>query len=293
MLLLGRGRRPDQRREGTGTVPASSPASERPARNNSSSLRRAIQVLNEIAASEADSGEECTLAELSRTLGMARSTVHRLAAPLLDAGLIEQSQSGYRLGQHCAYLGGIYLDQVDLRSLAHEHLAHLVAKTGETAHLVLRSGLEMTYIDKVESPSALRMYSRVGGRMPLYCTGAGKALLAYSSDAIIDAVIAAGLPRRTPNTITDGARLRKDLAKIRARGYSVDEVENEPGIRCVGAAVFGPDGSPVAAISLSGPDNRLTARIAPRLGVLVAAESGAISRRISGTRRHANGLAPD
>lgn len=274
-------------------MPTSRPSSEGSARNNSSSLRRAIQVLNEIAASQADGGEECTLAELSRTLGMARSTVHRLVAPLLDAGLIEQSPSGYRLGQHCAYLGGIYLDRMDLRSLAHEHLARLVTKTGETAHLVLRSGLEMTYIDKVESPSALRMYSRVGGRMPLYCTGAGKALLAYSSDAVVDAVIAAGLSRRTPGTITDGVRLRQDLVKIRARGYSVDEIENELGIRCVGAAVFGPDGWPAAAISVSGPDSRLTARIAPRLGALVAAEADAISRRLGGTRRHVGDAAPN
>lgn len=274
-------------------MPALPAASEGSARNNSSSLRRAIHVLDEIAACQAAGGEECTLAGLSRTLGMARSTVHRLVAPLVDAGLIEQSPSGYRLGLHCAYLGGIYLDRMDLRSLAHEHLARLVAKTGETAHLVLRSGLEMTYIDKVESPSALRMYSRVGGRMPLYCTGAGKALLAYSSDEVVDTVIAAGLPRRTPGTITDGDRLRRELAKIRARGYSVDEIENELGIRCVGAAVLGPDGSPAAAISVSGPDSRLTARIAPRLGALVSAEADVVSRRLGGTGHRASDAAPN
>lgn len=268
-------------------MPASRPDGDAPARNNSSSLRKAIQVLNEVAATQTGDREECTLAELSQTLGMARSTVHRLLTPLMDAGLVEQSQSGYRLGQHCAYLGGIYLDRLDLRAIAHDYLESLVAKTGETAHLVLHSGLEMTYIDKVESPSALRMYSRVGGRMPLYCTGAGKALLAYLPDATLDAVIAAGLARRTPHTITDGANLRQDLATIRARGYAIDEIENELGIRCVGAVVFGPDGSPAAAISLSGPENRLTTGLVPKLGTMVAAEADAISRRLGANGYHA------
>jgi DNA-binding IclR family transcriptional regulator len=256
----------------------------RRARNDSSSLRRAIQVLDEIAEWQAAGRPGRTLAGLAEGLGMSRSTVHRLLAPLVDAGLVERSPSGYRLGRHTAYLGGIYLDGLDLRSLAREHLESLVARTGETAHLVVRSGTEMTYIDKVESPAALRMHSRVGGRMPLYCTGAGKALLAFLPDDVTREVIAEGLVARTPTTIVDGAELRRDLALIRERGYSVDEVENEPGIRCIGAVVFGRDGRPAAAISLSGPANRLTADVVPRFGPMVAAEAGRISRRLGSGR---------
>ncbi|MEU6409758.1 IclR family transcriptional regulator [Microbispora sp. NPDC046933] len=266
-----------------GVMAEASPKDQQPTRNNSSSLRRAIHVLNEIAAWQSDGGQDCALPELSKRLSMSKSTVHRLLAPLIDAGLVEQSPYGYRLGQHTAYLGGIYLDRLDLRSVAREHLESLVASTGETAHLVLHSGTEMTYIDKVESPAALRMHSRVGVRMPLYCTGAGKALLAYLP-AVVDEVIARGLPSRTPTTIVDGEELRRDLARTRERGYSVDEVENEPGIRCVGAVVFGRDGRPAAAISLSGPENRLTRELVPRLGPMVAAEADRISKRLGSSR---------
>lgn len=249
-------------------------------RNNSSSLRRAIKVLNVIAEVQEREGKDCNLAQLSKEADVARSTAHRLLAPLIEAGLVAQTSAGYRLGQHTAYLGGIYLDQLDLRSTARDHLESLVERTGETAHLVLRTGTEMTYIDKVESPMALRMYSRVGGRMPMYCTGAGKALLAHLPDSVVAEIIHKGLARRTPTTIVTGEELRRELAETRTRGYSVDEEENEPGIRCVGAVVFDQTDAPVAAISVTGPENRLTKSLVSEFGSMVAAEAEAVSRRL-------------
>ena len=138
----------------------------------------------------------------------------------------------------------------------------------------------VVYLEKVESPLAVRMHSEVGAMNPLYCTGLGKALLAFSSADLINSVCARPLEPRTMRTITTAEGLREDLARIRDRGYSIDDVENEEGIRCVGAPIFGHDGTPIAAISLAGPVNRITLEAVDDLGPKVAEAALDVSRRL-------------
>jgi DNA-binding IclR family transcriptional regulator len=175
-------------------------------------------------------------------------------------------------------LGEAYLAGIDLRSVARPILEELVADTGETAHLVVFDEPYVVYVDKVDSPSAVRMHSRVGGRMPLYCTAAGKAMLAWLPDDVVDRVLAEPTPARTAHTLTSAGAVRADLEVIRARGWSLDDVENEAEIRCVGAAIFDRSGAVVAACSLSGPDQRITSERAYDLGPRVRAAADAIGR---------------
>jgi DNA-binding IclR family transcriptional regulator len=252
-------------------------------RNNSSSLRRALSILLFLAE---DHGHPlgATLTDLAVGLGLSKSTVLRLVAPLREVRLVDQdAESGrYQLGPQNALLGQLYLERLDIRRTAAPHLQQLAQEVRETVHLVAFDPPEIVYIDKVESPQAVRMHSRIGGRQPAYCTATGKLFLTHVAEDVLEQVVAAGMPARTPNTITTPDRLRTELAAIRERGYAVDDVENEPDIRCVAAPVFDHNGAVTTALSVSGPASRITPERVTEVGELVAETARAISRRLGG-----------
>jgi len=249
-------------------------------RNNSSSLRRALSVLRFIA--ENDSGRPLGLAELAMGTGLPKSTLKRLVVPLVDEGLLQQSadNGAYSLGAFTAYLGGQYLERLDLRTLGRPVLEGLTADTSETAHLVIRDGFEVVYIDKVDSPNPVRMYSRIGNRLPMYCTATGKAILSQLPTHVLDELAEGGLPRLTPTTLTNVADLRRAVDKARANRYAVDNGENEIGIRCAGAAILDQSGRPVGALSVSAPDVRVSDTRLAELGELVGVAAAALSHRL-------------
>ena len=253
----------------------------RPVRNNSSSLRRALSILAFIGDADDHPGG-LTLGELATGVSLSKSTLLRLLAPLCESALLEQdTQSGrYRLGPANAYLGQIYLERLDLPNLARDALRRMMQESGETAHLVVIDGIEVLYLDKVEARQPVRMYSRIGTRQPAYCTGVGKALLAYAEPDVVDAVIAAGMPRRTPRTITTEPALIRELGSIRERGYAIDNIENEEDIRCVAAPIFDHRSVAIAALSISGPANRVTPERITDLGRLARRAAAEISQRL-------------
>jgi len=213
-----------------------------------------------------------------------KATALRLLDTLIEAGLVRCDDTGrYRLGPQCAVWGSAFIDHLDLRTEAHDLLTALAELSGETAHLGIPDGARILYIDKIDSPHSLRMFSRVGATNPMYCTGLGKAILAFAGPALADEVIAAGLDRRTENTITGPDDLRAELARVRRAGYAVDDVENEDGVRCVGAPVFDHRGAPVAAFSVAGPVSRMTreriADLAPRIADAGAELSARLGHR--------------
>jgi DNA-binding IclR family transcriptional regulator len=254
-------------------------------RNNSSSLRRALSILLELGA---DSTPQAglTLIELAAALELNRSTLLRLLAPLVETRLVERDPgtSRYRLGSRNAQLGQVFLERLDRRRVAHEVLVDLVRQCGETVHLVNAELPEVVYIDKIDSPQAVRMHSRIGNRMPCYSTSVGKAILAHADEATVEMVVRNGMPARTPTTITTAEGLRSDLALIRERGYALDDSENEPDIRCVAAPLFDHAGEVSSAISISGPAHRVTPEREAELGRLVAVAADEISRRLGATR---------
>ena len=159
-------------------------------------------------------------------------------------------------------------------------MAELSQLSNETCHLGVRDGDCVLYIDKVESPHSLRMVSRVGGTNPLHCTGIGKAILAWLPPDELDEYCSRPLERRTANTIVAPEILRAELQRTRDRGYAVDDIENEIGVRCVGAPIFDHDGDLVGAVSLAGPTLRMTWERVEQLTAPVIEAAREISARL-------------
>jgi DNA-binding IclR family transcriptional regulator len=222
-------------------------------RNNSSSLRRALSLLDLVAAT-AGRDQGANLTELATGIESTKSTVLRLLAPLVEAQLVSQDSDGtYRMGIGVLGLAGAYLADLDIRTAAQPVLRELADATGHTAHLLVYSEGRVTYVDKVTGNSPIQMASRVGDTGTAYSTASGKAMLAYLGDEEVRRVVELGMPAKTPQTITDAQELRDHLAVVRKQGYAYDDLENEAGIRCVAAPVFNHTGAVAAAVSVSGP----------------------------------------
>lgn len=256
-------------------------------RNSSSSLRKALRLLSVISENPAVP-EGLALTELAKISGINKSTVLRLVSPLIDENLIDRDRvSGkFRLGFGSLRLGQSYLDSLDLRSAANEELRALMRETANTVHLVILSGHDVVYVDKVEDEATVRMASRVGATMPAYCTAVGKAIMAYSSEEVVSSILSVPLRAITPKTITDPAALRLELAAVRRRGYSIDDRENEPEVRCVAAPIFNHDDVVVAALSVSSLTSRMTPAKVREVGPMAAAVGLRISAKL-GSRRAA------
>ncbi|WP_324668807.1 IclR family transcriptional regulator [Geochorda subterranea] len=238
-------------------------------------VERAVQLLDALAQSEAG------ISELARATGLHKATVHRLIRTLRRLGLVELSPDStrYRLGLRLLELGGRVLARLDLRDVARPYLIELRDRTRLTVHMAVLDGTEVVYIDKLDSPANLRMASFVGTRSPAYCTALGKAILSALAPEQTRAILARScFVARTRNTLTTPEALLEELAATRARGYAIDDMENEDGIRCVGAPVYRHTGQVAAAISCSGPVFSVTPGEVESLGRLVADVARAISR---------------
>src|ERR1022692_1083328 len=193
-----------------------------------------------------------SLAELTRRSGLAKPTVHRLLVELATWRLVERSGRDWRLGMQLFELGQMVPRQRELRNAAMPFLNDLHQVTRGTVHLAILDGAELVYLEKLARIGSPDLPSRVGGRGPLHCTGVGKALLAYSSDSLVSAVVANGLRRRTPYTIVAPGILLKQLTDIRHCNIAYDREESTIGVTCVASPVLDNRGLAVAAISVSG-----------------------------------------
>ena len=234
-------------------------------------------------------GGPMALGEISAEVELTRSTVHRLLATLISRGFVRQDpMSGrYFLGLKALEVGASCLTNMDIRFIARPFLRELARECGETANLAVLDGLEVVYIDQVETENLIKMRARLGWRGPAYCTAAGKALLADLPRAELERLIGQRvLKRYTARTITDPERLFEELARIREEGYALDFGEMEPGVRCAAAPIRSHEGPALYAVSVSGPGiringDRLRRFIVP--AVLRAAE--AISGELGAGRR--------
>ena len=220
------------------------------------------------------------VSQLAVASGVPIPTCSRLLEALSEARLIRRRRGLYELGPHCLALAESFREVFHLDHDARIHLERLAKLTGETAHIGVLDDTECVYVDKVDSAQSVRMYSKVGGRSPLHSSGIGKALLSAAPDDVFDRVCKHGLPRRTARTITDPGRLREEILAIRARGYAIDDVENEEGIRCVAAPVRGADGFAVAAVSVAGPDYRVAIELVPALADQVMSTANELANLI-------------
>lgn len=223
------------------------------------SLDRALDILEALAAS----GGEIGLSELSERVGLHVSTVHRLLAVLVSRGYARQNgPSGrYALGSHLLKLASSAFGtgQFDFRLEARPVLQELSDASGETTNLVILLDQHIVYVDQVASRHTVRMFTQVGSRAPIYCTGAGKALLAFRSPAEVESYLAAETwERHTASTIVSAEAMRCELDRVRVRGYAFDDGELDDDVHCVAAPTFDHTGVAVAAISVSGPATRFT-----------------------------------
>lgn len=247
------------------------------ATSTSTTVAKAIYILD-ILAQKADRG--ITLSDLSALIEMPKSSTHRYLCTLLDLGLAERKESDrYVLGAKVIEIAGAFLAKSDIRNESQLVMNELAQKTGETIHLAIPSGKEVVYIAKIESLYALGMSSHLGTRLPMYCTSLGKAILAFSHPELVEAVLADDLKARTPHTKTSPSDLRAELVNIRLLGFAVDDEENEPGIRCIGAPVLDYSGKAIAALSISGPCERITFERAMELGPVIWESTQRVSRR--------------
>jgi DNA-binding IclR family transcriptional regulator len=224
---------------------------------------------------------ELSLAALVRRTGLAKSTVHRMLGQLAEWDLVERTPGGYRLGMRLFELGSLVPSQRGLREATAPFLADLFEATRETVHLAIVDGVEVVYLQKMHVRGGPKVPSRVGGRMPAYCTGVGKAMLAFSPPDRLDEVLSAGLRRRTPRTVVAPGLLRRELAEIRRRGVAFEHEQSTVGVTCVAAPVLNGEEIAVAAVSITGWANRLEPnRVAPA----VRTAALGISRALRGGR---------
>jgi DNA-binding IclR family transcriptional regulator len=219
-------------------------------------LDRALEILRVLGDRQGDT----TLVEICKTLKLHKSTVHRLMMVLERHRIVDKNpETGrYRLGLRLFELGSKAISVLDLRGHSRRFLNQVLNETQETVHFCMFDQGEVLYVEKLEPERSVRLASRVGRRSPAYCTSVGKAILAELPAQEVDAIIKqSGLRRITPHTIVNPVVLKEELKLIRARGYAIDNEENEEGVRCVGAAVRDHSGRPIAAISVSGPAFRL------------------------------------
>jgi IclR family acetate operon transcriptional repressor len=221
------------------------------------SLNRAFELLERLADAEGTLG----VSELAAATGLPLPTIHRLLRSLTAGGYVRQEPSRrYALGGRLIRLGDAASRSVGV--WATPHLRRLVGEVGETANMAMLEGDAAVYVAQAPSPHSMRMFTEVGRRVPAHCTGVGKALLSQLADAeVLELIRRTGMPVRTPHTVAAPDALLVQLAEIRARGWAVDDEEQELGVRCVAAPLAGyPSG---AAVSVSGPSGRLvTARVA-------------------------------
>lgn len=225
-------------------------------RTKLSSVANAILLLKVFS----DEHSELGISALAERLHLAKSTVHRLASTLVDAGMLEQNPrtDEYRLGLAVFELGTLVRRKLDLLFEARPWLATLRDRTGETVDLSVLNHDSVICVNFLESDKVSRIRSGLGLRMPAHCTAEGKALMAFQPPQVVDRIMAAGLEQRTPLTVTNPAALREELSKVRARGYAIDDEQYELGVRGVAAPIRDESGMSVAAIGASGPTQRLS-----------------------------------
>jgi len=244
------------------------------------SLTRALNLLRAIA--DHDGG---SLSELVGRTGLPPSTAHRLLTTLESERFVQyDSGSGvWRIGLAAFLVGAGFQRTRDILRVARPFLKRLMEQSGETANIYLVNDGDIVCAAQVESRQMMRAITRVGGRPPLYCSGAGKAYLARLPDeARAKAIDSFSLRALTEKTITTRTRLAAELDEVRRVGFAIDDEEHALGVRCVAAAVVDETGAPVAAISVSGPVTRLEKARITKLGALIKGAAREITRDYGG-----------
>lgn len=222
------------------------------------SYTKAIDVLEALAAAHSYIG----VRDISRKTGLSVSSIYRILNELQERGYVMKNPDSkkYRMGTKAlALTENIISRPGNMMYLVRVYMSELNLNTKETIHLAyLRDECSGMYISKIDTPHAIGLLSKVGRTFPLYCTGAGKALLAYSPEAFIKNYFEkAQMERLTPKTLYTPELLEKDLVEVRRRGFAVDDEEHHLNTVCVAAPIFDGDGRVIASMSIAAPKYRM------------------------------------
>lgn len=247
------------------------------------SLGRADAILSAVMSRDGP----ITLAALSETVGLNKTTVFNLAESLVHLGFLERTTQpkGYRLGLRCLELGRHVAKTLPILEISQPHLRELCVATRETVNLALPYLHEGIIVEALQSQQAVRAIAYAGARSHYHSSACGKAMLAYFPEEqrrwIYKSV---GLPRMTEFTICEAEAMERELAEVKAQGYATDRQENEIGAFCIGMPIFGPFEQIVASISISGVINRMTSDFVAEIVELLRRSTGQISRSLSRAR---------
>lgn len=245
----------------------------------SRSAMRAIKVLEVVAAQA-----PVSLAELTRTLGVPKSSLHAIATALIQSGWLDQDDTGrYRLGLRTLVVGTTYIDRDLAVEVSRPAMDWLAEGSGETIHLARLDGTDVVYLAKRESVHPLRMFSAIGRRLPAYRTGVGKAILASLPDSERAAHIPDRLEASTPRTLTDHDELFAELDKTRRRGYAIDDEQSEVGLTCFAVALHPYTGT-YDSLSCTVPVARLDAQREKALVEMVLEAGRRVQASLAGRR---------
>lgn len=221
-------------------------------KSGGSSLSKALTILKEVCRAN----EPMRFAHIVERSELPKATAHRILNTLTDEGLIrfEEHSQCYFPGYGLLELAHKAWSSLDIRDIAADQMKLLWQETGETIHLAVLDRGEVIYIDKLESLKSLRLFSSVGKKGPAYCTGVGKALMAYLPEQEQLATInMQSFVQHTKTTLTSAEMLTAELSKIRERGISLDLEEHEEGIKCAASVIFNYRNEPIAALSITAP----------------------------------------
>ncbi|MEM6440167.1 MAG: IclR family transcriptional regulator C-terminal domain-containing protein [Pseudomonadota bacterium] len=221
------------------------------------SITRAVNVLR--ALSESPDG--LTLSETAQQAGLAASTAHRMLTTLESERFVrfDAATGCWHVGVGAFTVGAAFARTRDVIVLARPYMRRLMESTGETANIFLESTGEVVCMAQVESRHSMRALTRVGGRVKMHWSAAGKAMLAHMRPEHAQRILEEhGMPRATARTCTDAVALAAELEEVRELGAALDDEEHAEGLRCAAGAVLNEAGGPVAAISVSGPKSRIT-----------------------------------
>lgn len=241
------------------------------------SITKMFALLEVLSRSEHPRG----VTELARQLSLTKTNVHRLLRTLeINGFVVRRGESGrYELTLKLWELGSHVLSRVDVKKESSGYLSILAAQTQETVHLSIPEGMEVVYIDKIESVEPVRAFTKIGARAPIYCVATGKAMLAFMPPERIDS-LEGKLEPHTSTTITEMSLLRTELAKIRQQGYAEYRAEWHEGVNGIAAPIRDMQGSIVAAVGIAGPASRLTPDDFGRLAPLIVDAATGISRQL-------------
>jgi IclR family transcriptional regulator, pca regulon regulatory protein len=220
----------------------------------SQSLERGLAILSAFGSDRWTIG----VSELSRDLGLSRSTTHRYIATLTSLGYLQQDSETkrYRLGPRVLDLGFAAINSMDIREISVPYLQALSDATGFTVNMAILDGPDVVYIERCRTSRSgqweIDLNLHVGSRLPAYCTAMGKALLAFVPEERFEEIIdQVEFVARGPNTITDRAALRAEIERIRMAGVAVNNEELAYGLRSIAAPIRSRSGEVVAALNLA------------------------------------------